>query len=348
MRVAFLVNHLGISGVNNVVADLVTMLVKHGHRCCVFYFKESASKTNFTCETRRVSNWKKRIELNEFDILHCHGLWPMLNVVINRYSNVLKVTTLHCYCFQDFVDLYGTLKAYPLGCLYLAAAYSFDRIVCLSEDMMHYYGRYIKNKPLSFVYNTRIITSKQPDKLVVEEIKNFKQDGVLIGMNGVLINRKGIDVMIKAIGLLPTEYKLVLVGDGPERTNYENEVMRLGLDSRVRFLGMQPNAYCYLPYYDIYALPSRSEGFPLALLEAAAMGINTVVSDLPIVSECFDVRSELTQFHLDEGAEGLMSAIIMAKKDAARSIRLKQRYDRDYAPERFYENYMKIYEQSKC
>lgn len=43
-----------------------------------------------------------------------------------------------------------------------------------------------------------------------------------------------------------------------------------------------------------------------------------------------------------------MSAIIMAKKDAARSIRLKQRYDRDYAPERFYENYMKIYEQSKC
>ena len=64
MRVAFLVNHLGISGVNNVVADLVTMLVKHGHRCCVFYFKESASKTNFTCETRRVSNWKKRIELN--------------------------------------------------------------------------------------------------------------------------------------------------------------------------------------------------------------------------------------------------------------------------------------------
>ncbi len=347
MRVAFLVNHLGVSGVNNVVADLVTLLVEHGHRCCVFYFKEVQSTMHFACETRKVANWRKRIALEEFDVLHCHGLWPMLNVMVNRYHGVLKVTTLHCYCFQDFVDLYGAMKAYPMGWLYLAAAYSFDHVVCLSQDMKHYYGRYIKHKPLSFVYNTRKITHKQPDASIVREIEEFKQDAILIGMNGVLINRKGVDLMIEAMKLLPSGYKLALIGDGPERKAYENEVRRLSLDSRVKFIGTQPEACRYLSLYDIYALPSRSEGFPLALLEAAAMGINTVVSDIPIVSECFDAGNELTQFHLSDGAEGLATAIKQAQQNKACGGHLKQRYERDYAPERFYENYMKIYERYK-
>ena len=347
MRVAFLVNHLGTSGVNNVVADLVSLLMEHGHRCCVFYFKESATRTKFACETRRVAKWWKHIDLGAFDVLHCHGLWPMLNVMVNRYHGVLKVTTLHCYCFQDFVDLYGPLKAYPLGWLYLAATYGFDHVVCLSEDMMRYYGRYIKHKPLSFVYNTRRITHKRPDVTIAREIENFKQDGILIGMNGVLINRKGVDLMIEAMRLLPSVYKLTLIGDGPERKVYEKEVRRLGLDSRVKFIGIQPEAYSYLSLYDIYALPSRSEGFPLALLEAAAMGVNAVVSDIPIVSECFDAYSELTQFHLTDGAEGLATAIMQAKQNKGRGAHLKLRYERDYAPERFYENYMKIYELSK-
>lgn len=347
MKVAFLVNHLGTSGVNNVVADLVSLLVRHGHHCCVFYFKDVASKTHFDGETRRVPNWRKRIALDAFDVLHCHGLWPMLNVMVNRYKGVLKVTTLHCYCFQDFVDLYGAVKAYPMGGLYLAAAYSFDRIVCLSKDMMQYYDRYIKHDPLSFVYNTRMISPKQPDANVLQELQALKQGGRLIGMNGVLINRKGVDLMIKAMSLLPSTYKLALIGDGPERSAYENEVRRLGLESRVRFLGAHPDAYRYLPLYDIYALPSRSEGFPLALLEAAAMGINTVTSDIPIVRECFDVDYELTRFHMADGAEGLAKAIMQASQNDGRGSRLKQRYERDYSPERFYENYMKIYERSK-
>lgn len=348
MRVAFLVNHLGTSGVNNVVADLVSLLVSHGHHCCVFYFKETADKTKFSCETQRVVSWKKRLPLADFDILHCHGLCPMLNVFVNRYRQVFKVVTLHCYCFQDFVDLYGRLKAYPMGWMYLATMACFDHIVCLSEDMMHYYGRYIKRKPLSIVYNTRIVTSKQPDVALSREIQEFKQNGILIGMNGVLINRKGVDLMIQAMRLLPLSYRLVLIGDGPERAAYEKEVVRLGLAARVRFLGMQPDAARYLPLYDVLALPSRSEGFPLAMLEAAAMGVNTVVSDLPIVSECFVANRELTQFHIADGAQGLATAIMQATMHGEdRGARLKLRYDRDYAPERFYENYMKIYELSR-
>lgn len=347
MRVAFLVNHLGTSGVNNVVADLVSLLARHGHHGCVFYFKDVASKTHFDCETCRVANWRKRIELDDFDVLHCHGLWPMLNVMVNRYRNIKKITTLHCYCFQDFADLYGAARAYPMGWLYMTAAYGFDQIVCLSKDMVQYYGRYIKHKPLSFVYNTRMISPKQPDANVSQELRDLKQGGVLIGMNGVLINRKGVDLMIKAMSLLPSIYRLALIGDGPERSAYENEVRRLGLESRVRFLGARPDAYRYLPLYDIYALPSRSEGFPLALLEAAAMGINTVTSDIPIIRECFDADNELTQFHIADGAEGLAKAIMQACQNDGRGNRLKQRYERDYAPERFYENYMKIYERSK-
>ena len=271
----------------------------------------------------------------------------MLNVLVNRYRHVFRVVTLHCYCFQDFTDLYGRLKAYPMCWLYLASTACFDHVVCLSKDMMRYYGRYVKRKPLSFVYNTRIVTSQQPDIALSRAIRAYKQDGILIGMNGVLIGRKGVDLMIQAMSLLPSRYKLVLIGDGPEREAYEKEVMRLGLATRVRFLGTQPDAARYLPLYDIFALPSRSEGFPLALLEAASMGVNTVVSDLPIVSECFDANRELTLFHIADGPQGLATAILQAKQHGDRGARLKLRFGSDYAPERFYDNYMKIYELSR-
>jgi thymidylate synthase len=65
------------------------------------------------------------------------------------------------------------------------------------------------------------------------------------------------------MALLPEAFKLIIMGDGKERARFEQMTHELGIDERVLFAGMQKDAFRFLPYYDIYAMPSRSEGFPL-------------------------------------------------------------------------------------
>lgn len=351
MRIAFIINHLGLTGVNNVVCDLVTVLAGHGHSCTVFWLKDCECPIKFDCETQKLTS---KQQLSEYDIIHAHGLGPMAWLV--RYGKVTNsageriplVTTLHCYCFQDFTDLYGHLKGFLLGLLYIALAQRFDKVVCLSRSMKTYYRRWIPSHKLMFVYNTRILPRVLPpiEEYLKTRLLAFKGNSTLVGMNGALIYRKGVDLMLGAIAELSHEgkdFRLVLAGDGKERLTFERMAKEKGIADRVLFLGMVKDAWRLLPMYDVFALPSRSEGFPLALLEAGAVGIETVVSDLPIVKECFVNHHDVEMFKLTDGADGLKRALLYASASGKEKENIKKSFNSKYSPEKFYEAYLKVY-----
>jgi N-acetyl-alpha-D-glucosaminyl L-malate synthase BshA len=70
--------------------------------------------------------------------------------------------------------------------------------------------------------------------------------------------------------------RLVLVGDGPERPRVEEEARALGVEDRVSFLGERVEVDRLLPAADLFLLPSESESFGLAALEAMACGVPVV------------------------------------------------------------------------
>ena len=98
-----------------------------------------------------------------------------------------------------------------------------------------------------------------------------------------LVHQKGLDLLIQAFARLPDPaegaWRLVLVGDGPERKSLEAMALREGLGDRVVFEGFQPNPSSYMARASIFVLPSRFEGMPNALLEAMAAGLPVIVSD---------------------------------------------------------------------
>jgi phosphatidylinositol alpha-1,6-mannosyltransferase len=95
---------------------------------------------------------------------------------------------------------------------------------------------------------------------------------------------KGLDVLLDAMSVLArsgSELRLVLAGDGPERSKLERQAVKLGIAERVEFRGdvahdLVPNV---LRELDIFAMPSREEGFGVAAIEASATQLPVVASD---------------------------------------------------------------------
>ncbi len=104
---------------------------------------------------------------------------------------------------------------------------------------------------------------------------------VVIGTARGLEWRYGIDLLIRAFALLePSVARLVIVGAGPQRAEYEALVQELGLQGRVEFPGWVDPAEIPRTYraFDVFVAPSRIEAFGVAVLEAAACGLPAVVT----------------------------------------------------------------------
>jgi len=106
----------------------------------------------------------------------------------------------------------------------------------------------------------------------------------LVGTVGRLELQKGVDVLIRALADVE-DATLLVVGDGTERERLEELARAVGVSERVDWKGWSDTARSYLGTLDVFVLPSRNEGFPLAVLEALLAGTAVVASDVGSVAE---------------------------------------------------------------
>jgi glycosyltransferase involved in cell wall biosynthesis len=114
-------------------------------------------------------------------------------------------------------------------------------------------------------------------------------DSVVFGQLSSLIRRKGIDILLRAfqiVNLRHPETRLVLVGDGPHRSDFVDLARELGVTDNVIWAGHQADP---LPFYqhifDVNILASRRDAFPLSILEAAACGLPNLGANVDGIPE---------------------------------------------------------------
>jgi glycosyltransferase involved in cell wall biosynthesis len=149
----------------------------------------------------------------------------------------------------------------------------------------------------------------------------------VIGSVGSLHVRKGYQYLIEAVPLVLTELpgaRFVLVGEGPERLRLEQLAAELGVAGRVQFLGQRTDVSAVLPEFDVFVLPSITEGMPNAVLEAMAAGIPVVASRVGGVPEI--VQDGETGLLVEpESPSDLARSLVRLGRDAPLRLALTQR-----------------------
>lgn len=154
--------------------------------------------------------------------------------------------------------------------------------------------------------------------------------GTLAGLRKV----KNLPRLVRAFAPLPEEWQLVIVGEGPEREAIRAEAMRLDVAHRVHVPGFVPDPAKAVGLFDLFALSSESEQFPISVVEAMSAGLAVVSPDVGDVAEMVAASNRAFVTRPDDEAAfaeclrqlahdaALRSAVGKANRDRARD-----RYD---------------------
>lgn len=148
------------------------------------------------------------------------------------------------------------------------------------------------------------------------------QGELVVGNIARLNPMKAQDVLLKAIARVEGT-RLVILGDGDEKAELQQLAQALSIQHRVEFRGWVDHPQTYLPEFDVVAIPSRSEGFPLSMVEAMLAARPIIASRVGSMPEAiFDGETGLLVEKNDVG--GLSQALQRLRDDRTLRQRLGQ------------------------
>src|SRR5690242_1825617 len=100
-----------------------------------------------------------------------------------------------------------------------------------------------------------------------------KKGEVVIGTLAGLREVKNLPMLVRAVAGVPVPTRLVIVGEGPERGRIEAAAMAMDMADTLHLPGFLPDPWRYIGLFDVFALSSKSEQFPIAVIEAMAAGL---------------------------------------------------------------------------
>lgn len=202
------------------------------------------------------------------NVVHCH-LANLSRVIWFPFKKVLTLHNTHSN--PEFLGNYDELFCISKAVKKYAATQGFPNGIVVYNGI---HTDIIPKRTLPFPDN------RQTCKCVcVGRLHPMKGQDVLIEAVNILVNKRG-----------KTGFLLDLIGDGKSKNELQALVCKYGLESCIHFLGKQQREEFYpkLKDYDLFVLPSVSEGFGLTLAEACAAKIPVISCDLEGPMEVID------------------------------------------------------------
>jgi len=237
-------------------------------------------KARFFKEMRR---WLKG---NRPDILHAHLDTPaILSLLAARLTKVSwPVLTIHSGISPWVAEHELTLKNRITTLTKLTLA---KRVFAVSKQIKKDYERLrLKGRKMEVRYLGIELPQTGRDRASVRREFDLAEDDIVIATTAFHDPVKGLDILLRALALLAGQYpKLRLLQIGAESRPGQTESLKalaqeLGVDDRTVWTGLRDDVVDLLAGSDIYCQPSRSEGLPLAILEAMGTSLPVVATDV--------------------------------------------------------------------
>ncbi|MGQ9682312.1 MAG: glycosyltransferase family 4 protein [Anaerolineae bacterium] len=222
------------------------------------------------------------------ELVHAHNPRAgLLGRLAARWLHVPVVVTVHMPSYR-----YGARHALLAHLKSLLYRHVESVLISVFTDRLIYVSQTVYEEALRFglaphdrttVIENGIDLSRL--ECVPERSRDWNRDHLrpVLCYVGRLEHLKGVDVLLRAAALLREsgqQFELRLVGDGPQRSELEQQVHDLGLRELVRVLGFRSDLPEMLSEADVFVLPSRHEAMSIALLEAMAAGLPVVATDV--------------------------------------------------------------------
>lgn len=256
-------------------------VVQHAQRLGLPVHIIGRRKTDLRILTRLIRLIRER----NFQILDTQNIqskfWGSLAA---SYTHTALVSTIHSW----YTNEHGkNIKGRFYTALELLTNHSLNLYITVSDrDRRSLLQSGIPQEIIELIYNAvEIDASKLPgDSKWLRQKFDLPEQSIICTAVGRLVHVKGYDVLINAIQQISARFPqlvCLIVGEGERRDDLSTQIQQAGLQNQIRLVGFQDrqNTLRILKSSDIFVMPSRYEGTPIALLEAAALGLPIIASD---------------------------------------------------------------------
>lgn len=200
----------------------------------------------------------------QYDIIQTQGI--RADIISSLLFNN-NIATLRNFPYEDYPALYGKLKGNLMAFLHLSSFKGIKKCITVSESNKIKLIP-ITNTKFSVIYNGVDLLKYKEKKITLSPPYN-------IIYSGPLIERKKVDRLLYIFSKLKN-FNLKILGDGPLMSTLTQEK-----HNNIMFLGQVDNVSEHLSNANAFIMLSSSEGMPNAALEALAIGLPCILSNIP-------------------------------------------------------------------
>ncbi len=246
------------------------------------------SRLGFRDILRQADRW---LESAQPEILHTHRIKEnVLGALLKRRGRARRlVRTVHG--LSEFSRGLAGLKSRAYGYINRYASWRyFDRVITVSDDIRHRLG----DLSSAATIHNAVDLPGEPDPAVKAEVRRefgLPPDAPVIGSAGRMVPVKQYDMFLRAAAQISekrADARFLLFGDGPELDDLKALANDLGLGDRVQFTGFRDDILRALQALDVLLMTSRHEGIPTVALEAMALQLPVVSTDVGGMREVVD------------------------------------------------------------
>lgn len=290
-RIAFIIPSLNAGGAERVMSTLSNSLVSNFnitiivlYQCDIFYdldksisviFCENTYNSKRSAINRIISHIKfiriisSIVKSNEIELLI--GFMTTTNLYAIAVSKINKVP---CIISERIHPDYSPISEFVKKVR--KNLYRFtDLLVVQTNDIAQFFSTFVNAKKIKVIYNPL-----NPD-LISNKNNTILKENIILNV-GRLDYQKNQDMLIRAFANINNKnWKLIIVGEGIERDNYNRLINELDLESKIELTGNITDIERLYNMSSIFAFTSRFEGFPNALTEAMAFGLACIATNCP-------------------------------------------------------------------